>query len=440
MGGIRTYLGQAKRGSCVLFFCGTVLIALGLLVISAFLPQDLILQHVLDSWEVVSLDNRHPTVADYTLASKLDTGTDAMMLRASMSTRNDYLGSVLTNPIYVYEGGNAWESIPDTVAQQAMEMPHSGVFYYSKYWLGFRAFLRLALSFLTYGQIKRYLAFVFLTLFVYTIIHVVKHGGNRLGFLFALSVILVRPHVMATSMQYTCCFFIAFFAMLMIPWLRQNPRFKTIFFMEVGMITMYFDFYTVPLITFGFPMVYLCVMQGKNGEKLSILEVLRQLFAWAAGYVLMWIVKLTITTAFTSINAFAEGFSSFFKRVGLEKEPQFEQFYSLEAMWNALEETIFADGVGKWMYTAGTVFLLIYILIWLRRSQTPGKRLRTGLPVLFVAVMPLIWFLLTVQPIAIHAYFQYRTIALTYWAVGGYVDLILPATAKRELPEIQQIK
>lgn len=198
-----SYLWQAKRGSCAVFFCGTVILALALLVVSAFFPQTLITRHVLDSWEAVSLDNRHPTVADYSPASRLDTGTDAMMLRASMSTRDDYLGSVLTNPIYTYgENGNDWDSIPDTVAQQAMGMPHSGVFYYSRYWMGFRVLLRFALTFLTYGQIKRYLAFAFLTLFVYTMIQIGKHGGSRLGFLFALSVILVRPHVMATSAVY----------------------------------------------------------------------------------------------------------------------------------------------------------------------------------------------------------------------------------------------
>lgn len=436
-----SYLWQAKRGSCAVFFCGTVILALALLVVSAFFPQTLITRHVLDSWEAVSLDNRHPTVADYSPASRLDTGTDAMMLRASMSTRDDYLGSVLTNPIYTYgENGNDWDSIPDTVAQQAMGMPHSGVFYYSRYWMGFRVLLRFALTFLTYGQIKRYLAFAFLTLFVYTMIQIGKHGGSRLGFLFALSVILVRPHVMATSMQYTCCFFIAFFAMLMIPWLRRNAQFETIFFMEVGMITMYLDFYTVPLITFGFPMVYLCVLQGKNGEKLSVLRVLKSLFAWVAGYALMWIAKLTLTTVLTSVNSLYEGFSSFTARVGLEKRADLEEYYSLQKLWDALKDAIFADDIGRLVYVMGFMAILVFVLIRVRKNRVPGKCLRNGLPALFVAVMPVIWFLLTVQPTAIHAYFQYRTIALTYWAVGGYVDLILPATAKWEQTKVQQLR
>ena len=36
-----SYLWQVKRGSCAVFFCGTVILALALLVVSAFFSADL---------------------------------------------------------------------------------------------------------------------------------------------------------------------------------------------------------------------------------------------------------------------------------------------------------------------------------------------------------------------------------------------------------------
>ena len=39
------------------------------------------------------------------------------------------------------------------------------------------------------------------------------------------------------------------------------------------------------------------------------------------------------------------------------------------------------------------------------------------------AVLPLLWFCCTAQPIAIHYWYQYRSIALTHWAVGTYVTM-----------------
>ena len=38
-------------------------------------------------------------------------------------------------------------------------------------------------------------------------------------------------------------------------------------------------------------------------------------------------------------------------------------------------------------------------------------------------MLPLLWFFCTAQPIAIHYWYQYRSIALTHWAVGAYVTM-----------------
>ena len=56
---------------------------------------------------------------------------------------------------------------------------------------------------------------------------------------------------------------------------------------------------------------------------------------------------------------------------------------------------------------------------------------------LAVALLPLIWFAVTAQPIAIHYWYQYRGIALTYWAVGAYVTQTFWQRDERE--EIQTV-
>ena len=40
---------------------------------------------------------------------------------------------------------------------------------------------------------------------------------------------------------------------------------------------------------------------------------------------------------------------------------------------------------------------------------------------IWLAVLAILWFACTAQPTAIHYWFQYRSIALTHWAVGAYV-------------------
>lgn len=419
-----TYLGA---------FALTVLLALILLIGCALLPQELICEHLADSVGTVERDTRDQYIFDRSAASKADVGTDVLMLQASISTNNRYLGAVLTNPIYTYSDLPDWEDLHEVIARQAYDIPHDGVWLYARYWMGFRVILRLALTLFNYAQIKRYLAVIFFNLFALVMTSVAKHSNLRNGFLFALSVILVRPHVIASSMQFTCCFLIAFAAMLLIPWLYRHPRYEGLFFMEVGMVTMYFDFYTVPLITFGFPMLYLCLLRLEGGERISVRAVLKRFAAWAAGYGLMWIAKLTLTSLLTSVNGLAQGLSSFAVRVGIKKEAHLEKYNSVKAALDALGEAIFSDQTGKIVYLLMLALVVIVVLVQIGKKHVALAHMRRGLPLMFLAAMPFIWFLVTIQPVAIHAYFQYRSIVLTYWGVGIYVQYLLGTRPVKKL-------
>lgn len=411
-------------------FCVTVIVALGLLVAAAFLPQYLIQGHVVDSVDLVFADVANNYLFDRSEASKMDVVTDIMMLRTSLSTNDRYLGSVLTNPVYGYEGLTEWVDVDELLANQAYDMPADDVWFYSRYWMGFRVVLRLALTFLTYAQIKRYLAFIFFTLFVAVICSLAKQTDSKIAFLFALSVVLIRPHIMATSMQYTCCFLIAFAAMFLVPRIHAREKYESLFFMEIGMLTMYFDFYTVPLITAGFPLMYLCILKQKTEHRVSFRMMFRNLAAWFAGYGLMWIAKLVLTTVLTSENALKQGLQSFAGRVGIRKDAELEAFYSVKAAFDGIRESIFSDGIGTVIYLLCAGIILAVVIGKLLRGHSSRQCLMDSTPFLLLAVIPLLWFVITNQPVAIHAFFQYRSIALTHWASGVFLYYLLPSDSK----------
>lgn len=416
------------------FFCLTVAAALLLLILSAFLPQFLIQQHVVDSVDLVMYDLDNNYLFDGSEGSKLDVFTDIMMLRTSLTTNDRYLGSVLTNPVYTYRDLDEWLGSGKTLANLAYDKPADGVWFYTRYWMGFRVVLRLALLFFNYAQIKRYLSFLFFSLFAAVICSVSKHVNSKVAFLFALSILLIRPHVMATSMQLTCCFFIAFLAMLLIPWLYRNPKWEGLFFMEVGMLTMYFDFYTVPLVTVGFPLLYLYILKREREQCASFRNLLKNLAIWFAGYGLMWVAKLVLTSLLTSEKALAQGFGSFFSRVGIEKNAEFVQYYALQPAFEGIRKTVFSDGAGTVVYLLCAGMLLAIVLYLVFRGYASGRTLKQSLPCLLFAVMPLVWFVITRQPVAIHYFFQYRTIALTHWGAGVFLYYLLGAEQRERTP------
>ena len=418
----------------IAFFCLTVVAALLLLILSAFLPQYLIQQHVVESVDLVMYDLDNNYLFDGSEASKLDVFTDIMMLRTSLTTNDRYLGSVLTNPVYTYHDLDEWHGSGKTLANLAYDKPADGVWFYTRYWMGFRVVLRLALLFFNYAQIKRYLSFLFLSLFAAVICSVSKHVNSKIAFLFALSILLIRPHVMATSMQLTCCFFIAFVAMLLIPWLYRHPEWEGLFFMEVGMLTMYFDFYTVPLVTVGLPLMYLCILKREGAQTVSFKNLLKNLSVWFAGYGLMWVAKLALTSLLTSEDALAQGFESFFSRVGIEKNAEFAQYYALQPAFEGIRKTVFSDGTGTAVYLLCAGLLLASMLYRVFRGHASLKTLKEAVPYLFFAAIPLVWFVITRQPVATHYFFQYRTIALTHWGAGVFLYYLMGAKQKELTP------
>ena len=97
-------------------FCFTVVLALLMLILSAFLPQSIIQGHVVDSIDLVYQDLENNYLFDKSEASKMDVLTEITMLRTSLTTNDNYLGSVLTNPIYVYDDLEEWEGAAETLA------------------------------------------------------------------------------------------------------------------------------------------------------------------------------------------------------------------------------------------------------------------------------------------------------------------------------------
>lgn len=422
--GLKEYIGA---------FGLTVFLAVLLLAFSAFLPQTPIRSHVTESIPLVSRDVENHYLFDNSIGSKLDVDTDVMMLCISLSTNDRYLGSILTNPVHGYDDLDEREDLDKILAELSYDTPSDSVWYYTRYWMGFRVVLRLALTFFTYAQIKRYIAFLFFVLFAGALCSLAKHANSRIAFFFALSIILVRPHVMATSMQLSCCFFLAFAAMLLIPWLHRHEKWEGLFFMELGMMTMYFDFYTVPLVTVGFPLLYLCVLKQEDEMPLSWKRILQNLAVWLLGYGFMWIAKLSLTSLLTSQNALKHGFHSFFNRVGIQKDAALTKYYSVEAAFEGVREAVFSDEVGAVVYLLCAGMILAAVLYKVLRGQTSFVHLRSAAPYLMFAAMPIFWFVITKQPVAIHYFFQYRSIALTHWGAGVFLHYLLTSKSKEHI-------
>lgn len=402
-------------------FLLSVLFAVVFLLAGACLPQQPIDANVLASAEAMLPDGDYPRIADKSYASMLDVTTDALILAESKATTISQWDTIFTNPLYEQGEGGTVEQLYRYASGENTEVSR----YYVQYWMGFRPVMRLLLTFLDYYQIIRYVAFAFFVLLAAVMCSVAKHTDTKTAFLFAMSIILVRPHIIAVSLQFSCCFFIAFLAMLLVPRLHRKPQWEGVFFLLLGIATMYFDFYTTPIITFGFPMIYLYAIRAAEGRAVPLKRIGWNALSWSVGYGGMWLAKLLLTSLLTAADGIGTGITSFMGRIGITKTPGLEGYYNPIVALSTVAKSLYSDQKGKLILAAACAALLVFLAVRFLRCRCSFRQLFSHTALLVIAALPLIWFMVAAQPTGNHHWFQYRGIAVTFWAGFTYLLYLL---------------
>lgn len=403
------YSIEQKLSIYIVSFIGSVLAAIILLVLCACFPSQMVNQRVRQSAIILAEQGDYPAVSDRSDASVLDNFTDATMLMECMSTNISDISTILTNPKFRYADTSVQSLLQYTENQT--EDPTS---YYARYWMGFRVVLRPALTFLSYHEILLYNAIILFSLFALVIVSITKRVGSCAAITFAISIVLVRPHIICNSLQFSNCFLIAFVAMLLVPKIVENREKWFLFFWELGIVTMYFDFYTTPLITFAFPAIYLWLLTRRDKVRLTNRDILLAVGVWLAGYFLMWITKLILTDIFTSASGIKTGLSAMGNWTVRPVQGNFitpiHTFYRIAA-------AIVADSEGACIWGIAILTILFITIKTKKDRSIYSKNIIANKDLLLFIGFICLWFLITYKPTAVHYYFQYRSIAICYWSV-----------------------
>ena len=411
-----------------LTFVSAILIFVLLLMAGCLLPQQLIDSHMRGSVEIFEKEKQHPRLGDRQDTAQLDNSTEALALQEAWTMNTSDLSRIFTNPTYMKK------SAPREFRTIVEETPPARS-YYVRYWQGFRTPIRLLLTFFRYDEIRIVLSWVLYGLFLFAMVNIGRHTDLRCAALFAVSFILMKPHVIAQSLHYSCCFLIAFIAIPLVPGITRKGR-EPWFMFLLGMVTMYFDFYSSPLVAMGYPLIYMLLLKTK--DKALIRLTLYCGLAWLAGYALCWLAKLGLATVFTEVNGFQQGFGSFASRTGITQEKDLAEYYGVKAAFNAMKQVLFPEGNLSRAFLAAIIAALAFAgwKVWKKKVYTRVWAAYASL--LVVVGMMILWYIVAAQPTAIHAYFQYRNIAIAVWALCLYYHLglrPLRSAAAQDRPE-----
>ena len=410
-----------------------VMLGVGLLFLSGLCPQEQVEKNYLLSMDEIKVEYPIYHIIRYDWGSyHLDDWTEIIILSLStyMDVKNNP-SSVLKNA-YPLEDDFTFDS-----ARASVENHEEADVFYVRYWHGFRMYVRAMLSVMDLGTMRTFLIWgYFLLMAAATLMLGFQTRSYWPPMLFMVGILFVNPSIASVLFQYSVCFYIAFIGMLFVPYWLKHPERAPMGFMILGMATMFFDFYTTPLLTVGFPLLGILICQGysKNPPtaKAMLLQSLKLIGVWFVSYVGMWITKLVITSIFTDQNAFASAWGSAAARLGIVKDAEFMFRYDKFAAIISAFKHLF-----DWpmLYAFGVLAVIAGIVMVLLRAKKREWYAR-GAVMLVVAFLPILWIMVGTQPMIMHAHYQYRILAVTM--LGGMYFWLM-AVDRNRLPDVKSL-
>ena len=353
--------------------------------------------------------------------------TESLIFMEAYDMTIDSPESIVTNPHHVNEDhpelrGKAFEEVVSGTAE-----PES---IYPRYWQGFRAVVRPMMLFADYEHIRLINSAACLGLAALCIAALAYKKRLAASLCLAVSFILVNPPVVSQLLQFSCCFIIAFAAVLAVLIFEKklDGARAAMLFCIVGCATQFFDFYTTPIVTYGFPAIALLTLPAFENKRLKSAGT--TFLSWGYGYVSMWVIKMGITTVFTDMNGFADSFSSFLRRTGNTAETDTAEYTARRAIAEAVKAMFGSKRAAAAALAVLAVLCLAALVVSLIRLRL--KKTLNNAAFLAVAALPVIWFCGAKQATVIHAFFQHRGLSVLVLGVLMFASATFSAVLKNK--------
>ena len=377
----------------------------------SFLPSGYIEDNVKHSAEELER-GASPLLGDDRMAYIMDYNTDALIIMESYTLSADDAQSVFSNPMRY----NGEDSQRRSLIELCEGQPTNNN--YVRYWMGFRVLIRPLLMVFSYSGICWLISIFFFALAFAVVAFAAAKASVRSALCYAAALCLINPSIAAHSPQFSCCFLLGFaFCIYMLAADKRGKRYAFLF-CAFGTLTQYFDFYTAPLVTLGFPLLMLLESGRLSGH--TIRRTLRCIALWLYGYAAMWLCKLGMTGIFTGINGFADGLNSLGGRLGVSVVAGFEEYYSVARALRSVWSTAFPGSLTLPSALVFAAAVLMACVVYICRGIREEKELAAA--ELIVTLLPLAWYAVAAQPSSIHAWFQYRSLAVLFFGAFLFVS------------------
>lgn len=336
----------------------------------------------------------------------------------------DQAGELKSSSKYKYH--NEVGELNDLVNNEKAES-----FEYARYWHGYLIILRPLLVMFNLTQIRTILTCILIILFIIFIILLYKKSDIVTAIIFSTCLLGIEYFYLGFSMQGIFIFLIMMIASIIILCKYSKIKSYGMFFFIIGMLTNFFDFLTVPVLTYAIPMIIFFTIKytKENFEiKLILKKILVLGIAWSVGYGLTWTSKWLLTDLIFGRKMFFTALKQvFYRSAGTEKINIF----------NVINQNINYMYVSFFISIFFTV-LTILIKIWIENKKIKFKEQNTKdtydiiFIYLLIGIIPIAWYALLRNHSYYHAFFTYRNLLVSNVCINLSIKKIFDFLTEKE--------
>lgn len=419
----------------------TILICIGLLVVTAFIPQSAIKSNVSKSADELINMELFDHVTDNALLSRQDNYADGILVDIIYNIDSHNLRKSLASmPYYDPNKGNISKSLKEVT--EADYVPFNdlgglsdGYIDYSRYWHGSQVILRPLLVMMSLKSLRMVLGIVLVAITMLLLVLMFRDGYGCLGICYAGALIIISAWMCAFCVEYITTFLIMGVQLLLLYKYRKNLDAVRLYMILCagGIVTAFVDFLTTETITFTMPMLFFYIIRRTEGQRETVDKenwwiLLKSGIVWGISYAGMILLKWLLAMAAMGSGVFLDTLSKASERIagdatygnipGAATVSNLEQITG--AVWRNLA-CLFRTGesVNKGrtvLYTLIALFVLFAIWYLFHKKLDRGSGQLT-LILLVLALIPYIRFLVLNNHAYIHFFFTYRAQIVTITAL-----------------------
>ena len=419
----------------IVIFLITLLICIGLLVLTSKIPKS-------------SIDNNIKESVEYYKGVR---GIEKIKRWREYSWIHYYADSILLNIIYSIDTDKPLESSLKAMYYESIKQDVNDDFItlveenkeanteYIRYWHGSMVIVRTLLVLFNIEQIYIINAIILSLLAIYLIILLFKKH-KPLAISFLLGLISVMIFYVPKCLEYTWTIYIMLIvSILSIYFEKKKEKLLLPMFFITGMLTCYFDFLSTEILTVLVPLLIILCIRYKEKRIKYFKKTFKFVFSvfamWGLGYVLMWFSKWILASIVLNINAFDYVTDKAMVRIGQKVNRLSGIDLSLAAIIRNIKILFPISNFKKYeevilLAIPITLFVVHVLIIDIKKS----KKLWFSLILLFIGITPYIRYAILANHSYRHAFFTFRDQLVTVMVLVLIIANVF--VAKRDSLEI----